>query len=119
MRLGNLSFTIQITHPTQLRVQGPLFGLETRITIEELDSLVRDLAADAARWRASLQPDYYGVLGVDRDASAGDIKAAYRRLSKAHHPDLGGSDDAKMQGINEAFSILGNPQRRQQYDATR
>lgn len=59
--------------------------------------------------------NYYNVLGVERSASADDIKQAYRKLANKHHPDKGG-DTAQFQAINEAYSILSDPSKRQQYD---
>jgi DnaJ-class molecular chaperone len=59
--------------------------------------------------------DYYRILGVDRLASADDIKRAYRRLASQHHPDRGG-DTAQFQEIQEAYSILSDQQRRSEYD---
>lgn len=59
--------------------------------------------------------DYYKILGVDRSASAEDIKQAYRRLAARHHPDRGGNT-AEFQTIQEAYDTLGDDQRRQQYD---
>lgn len=59
--------------------------------------------------------DYYGILGVDRNATAEDIKKAYRRLASQHHPDKGG-DTAQFQQIQEAYAVLGDEQKRQQYD---
>lgn len=61
----------------------------------------------------------YEVLDVDKNATDKDIKSAYRKLAKKYHPDLnGGSKEAeeKLKEINEAFSILGNPENRQKYD---
>ena len=59
--------------------------------------------------------DYYKILGVDRNASDSDIKAAYRRLASQHHPDKGG-DTTKFQEIQTAYDTLSDAARRQQYD---
>lgn len=63
--------------------------------------------------------DFYSILGVARDASADDIKKAYRTLSKEWHPDKHkGNKDAeqKFKEINEAYEALGNPEKRRMYD---
>lgn len=60
--------------------------------------------------------DYYKVLGVARDADAPTIKKAYRKLAKEHHPDKGGSAE-KMAAINEAFDVLSDEEKRQQFDS--
>lgn len=62
--------------------------------------------------------DYYEILGVPRTASIDEIKAAYRKLAKKHHPDLNKSPDAteKFKEINEAASVLGDPKKREAYD---
>lgn len=63
--------------------------------------------------------DYYNVLGVDRNASAEEIKKAYRKLARKYHPDLNPNDDAakqKFQEINEANEVLTDPEKRQKYD---
>jgi curved DNA-binding protein len=59
--------------------------------------------------------DYYNILGVDRSATADDIKRAYRRLASQHHPDKGG-DTAQFQEIQEAYATLSNDSKRQQYN---
>lgn len=59
---------------------------------------------------------YYDVLGVDKSATQDDIKKAYRKLSKKHHPDKTGGDDAKFKEINEAYETLGDADKRKQYD---
>ena len=59
--------------------------------------------------------DYYNILGVNRTASADDIKRAYRKLASQHHPDKGG-DTAKFQEIQEAYATLSDDGKRQQYD---
>lgn len=59
--------------------------------------------------------DYYTILGVDRKATQEEIKKAYRKLAHRHHPDKGG-DEKKFKEINEAYQILGNKNKREQYD---
>ncbi|MBU3964619.1 molecular chaperone DnaJ [Patescibacteria group bacterium] len=59
--------------------------------------------------------DYYKVLGVERGASQEEIKKAYRRLAHQHHPDKGG-EDKKFHKISEAYNILSDKEKRQQYD---
>ena len=63
--------------------------------------------------------DYYQVLGVDRAESAQGIHTAYRRLAKQCHPDLvGGHSKEKFQGIQEAYEVLSDPDKRKNYDAS-
>jgi len=59
--------------------------------------------------------DYYQILGVERTASADEIKRAYRKLASQHHPDKGG-DTATFQNIQVAYDTLSNPEKRAQYD---
>jgi len=60
--------------------------------------------------------DYYNVLGVERTATADDIKRAYRKLAHQHHPDKDGGDEEKFKEINAAYQVLSNDQKRAQYD---
>ena len=63
-----------------------------------------------------MSTDYYNVLGVDKKASAEDIKKAYRKLAHKYHPDKNGGDDKKFKEINEAYQVLGKEDKRRQYD---
>lgn len=60
--------------------------------------------------------DYYEVLGVGKQASADEIKTAFRRAAVQHHPDKEGGDEAKFKEINEAYEVLKDPSKRQRYD---
>ena len=59
--------------------------------------------------------NYYDILGVSKTASADEIKEAYRNLCKTHHPDIGG-DQEKMKDVNQAYDILSDVDKRQEYD---
>ncbi|MBI2042595.1 MAG: molecular chaperone DnaJ [Candidatus Nealsonbacteria bacterium] len=59
--------------------------------------------------------DYYQILGVSKDASPDEIKKAYRKLAHQHHPDKGG-DEKKFKEINEAYQVLADQDKRNQYD---
>jgi len=59
--------------------------------------------------------DYYQTLGIPRNASDDDIKRAYRKKAMKHHPDRGG-DEAQFQELQQAYAILGDPDKRKQYD---
>lgn len=59
--------------------------------------------------------NYYDILGVSKNASPEEIKKAYYKLAHQHHPHKGG-DEAKMKEINEAYGVLGKPEKRKQYD---
>ncbi len=59
--------------------------------------------------------DYYNILGVDRAASADQIKSSYRKLAQQYHPDKGG-DPERFKEVNEAYQVLSDPAKRARYD---
>lgn len=60
--------------------------------------------------------DYYKILGVEKGATDADIKRAFRKLAHQYHPDKTNGDAEKFKEINEAYQVLGNKEKRQQYD---
>lgn len=63
--------------------------------------------------------DYYKILGVDRNIPQKDVRDAYRRRAKQFHPDLHPNDPkakAKFQALNEAYDVIGDPEKRAKYD---
>ena len=60
--------------------------------------------------------DYYQVLGVARAATAGDIRAAYVRLSRRHHPDMEGQLPARLREVQQAYRCLSDEGRRAEHD---
>ena len=62
--------------------------------------------------------DYYGVLGVDKDASQVEIDRQYKREAAKHHPDRGGNEE-RMKSLNEAYGVLKDKNLRSSYDAGR
>lgn len=68
---------------------------------------------------ATKEQDYYQTLGVKRDASAEEIRKAYRRLARKHHPDLNPGDKAageRFKKVQDAYDVLSDPKKKQMYD---
>lgn len=62
------------------------------------------------------QRDYYETLSVKRAAAPDEIKRAYRKLAQKYHPDKSGGDEQKFKEVNEAYAVLSNPKKREEYD---
>lgn len=60
--------------------------------------------------------DYYEILGVSKEASADEVKKAFRRLAIKYHPDKAGGDETRFKEVNEAYEVLKDPSKRQRYD---
>ncbi len=64
--------------------------------------------------------DYYEILGVPRDTSQDDVRKAFRKLARKHHPDVAenkATAEEKFKEINEAYEVLGDPEKRKKYDS--
>src|SRR5258706_16435369 len=63
--------------------------------------------------------DYYATLGVNKGSTEKEIKQAFRKLARKHHPDVNPGDKAaesKFKELNEAYEVLGDPAKRKKYD---
>lgn len=120
MQIGHNDITIQRADAkAKLTVRAAVYGIETQLTLAELDTLIAYLSREATVWRAALtpKPDHYFTLDLRRDATPAQVVAAYRKLARRHHPDKGG-DAAEMTRLNAAFEVLSDPEQRKQYDTT-
>ena len=61
--------------------------------------------------------DYYKILGINKNASEDEVKKAFRKLAHAYHPDKGGGNESKFKEASEAYAILSDKKKREQYDA--
>src|SRR5438552_4774073 len=66
----------------------------------------------------AVKRDYYEVLGVQRDASADDIRRAFRKLARQYHPDVNKDEGTtgRFKEVNEAYEVLSDAEKRRQYD---
>src|SRR3954463_15563175 len=72
--------------------------------------------------RDYVEKDYYAALGVSKDASAADIKKAYRKLARTYHPDANNGDakaEEKFKEVSEAYDVLSDANKRKEYDEAR
>jgi len=63
-----------------------------------------------------MSKDYYKILGVEKSANPDEIKRAFRKLAHKYHPDKQGGDEQKFKEVNEAYQVLSDPQKKQQFD---
>ena len=61
--------------------------------------------------------DYYQILGVSKTATEKEIKSAFRKLARQHHPDMSTGSEAKFKELNEAYEVLSDPEKRRRYDS--
>lgn len=71
---------------------------------------------DSCSIKVFMSKDYYNILGVEKTASADEIKKAFRKLAHKYHPDKPAGDEAKFKEVNEAYQVVGNEEKRKQYD---
>ncbi|HEU0104441.1 MAG TPA: molecular chaperone DnaJ [Mycobacteriales bacterium] len=69
--------------------------------------------------RDSVEKDHYATLGVAKDASAGDIKKAYRKLARDLHPDTNPGGEERFKAVSEAYDVLSDDAKRREYDEQR
>ena len=72
-----------------------------------------------AAQREWFEKDYYKVLGVSESASDKDLTRAYRKLAKQFHPDANPGSEERFKEISAAYDVLGDPEKRKEYDEVR
>src|SRR3989339_1234378 len=63
-----------------------------------------------------MSKDYYKILGVEKNATADEVKKAFKKSAMQHHPDRPGGDEKKFKEVNEAYQVLGDAAKRAKYD---
>ena len=63
-----------------------------------------------------MSSNYYNTLNIEKTATKTEVKKAFRKLAQKYHPDKKGGDEAKFKEINEAYTVLSNDKKRQEYD---
>lgn len=74
------------------------------------------MVVSSAIMAAEPSSTHYDALQLPRGASADDVRAAWRRLAREHHPDRAGADGEAMARVNQAYEVLSDPERRARYD---
>ncbi len=120
-----LNFFGLIAGPIGARDLGAIDLDDLRSAAAEEENFA-EVFASLPTWLTSLSPgevelitaaaDYYGALGIQKEASEAEIKSAYRAQAKRHHPDTGTADSTKMAAINVAYEVLGDSRLRYAYD---
>jgi DnaJ-domain-containing protein 1 len=114
-------FTIAIEHTKDssfFTVRGVPFGIQARLTVEQLEALAQELTREGSTWRRRIAENHYTVLGVPQTATPEEIQKAYRTMQKRFHPDSKGGSTERSQTINAAYETLSVPERRNVYDRT-
>src|SRR3984893_11943402 len=113
-RLLSIAKIVQRIRP--LMREDALSGRESRRRLsQELDELLKMLEFE----EAMDFKDYYSTLGVAKTATEKELKQAYRKLARKHHPDVNPGDksaETRFKEINEAYEVLGDPSKRKKYD---
>ncbi|XP_076039762.1 dnaJ homolog l(2)tid, mitochondrial isoform X2 [Oratosquilla oratoria] len=127
-RVWHTNITLVARYTTLLRIHTPVLATCSFISPKLgryrtqilLSKIGKPLHASQFHTSASvLGRDYYEVLGIPRNASQKDIKKAYYKLAKQHHPDVNKNDPSaqkKFTEVSEAYEVLGDEEKRQQYD---